>query len=35
MLEKLNAECPGIAWQVQELGTGAAHVFGDIAEGYA
>ena len=22
ILEKLNAECPGIAWQVQELGTG-------------
>ena len=22
LLYKLNAECPGIAWQVQELGTG-------------
>ena len=36
ILEKLNAECPRIAWQVQELGTGEQLIlFGDIAKGYA
>ena len=33
--EKLNEECPEIAWQVQELGTGEQPMgFGDIAREY-
>ena len=35
ILEKLNAECPGIGWQVQELGTGSSSVFVCITRGYA